>query len=365
MRCWRTRWARRAALAGLAEVFRLLAEERQRLLEEVADAAGADGLALAEGARALVVEAPVEVREQGGPAVGALPLRVDEAGLDPLGQERRLPHAAPGDQRQDVRPVGPGRVEPGEFRLAAQEELGGVVQEAGRRDRLHGPGKGGDDLAQIPDELTEQVGGVGESGGVPGDAPQAIEMGLLAGRRVFGVIHEEVHAVMEREEGLPLRVGEVGEVAELGAEVGVLLQELRLGLEVLGDCPGIGRRARLRAHEMDHCGTAADVAVELRDGEDLALLAEVLLDFHLAIGSGEVLPERGAKAGKSCLGLLELARDARDEEAVAGGRVVDGAHVSTGAKFQGFSRTLAARIPGHRTREAAPDEPDATCGPQD
>ena len=62
------------ALAGLAEFFRLLAEEGQRLLEEVADAAGADGNPLTEGARALVVEAPVKVREQGKPAVGVEPL---------------------------------------------------------------------------------------------------------------------------------------------------------------------------------------------------------------------------------------------------------------------------------------------------
>ena len=78
------RGGRAAALAGLAEVFRLLAEERQGLLEEVADAAGADGFLVGVRPRALVVEAPVEVRQRRGLSVGVLPLLVDEAGLNPL-----------------------------------------------------------------------------------------------------------------------------------------------------------------------------------------------------------------------------------------------------------------------------------------
>src|SRR5262249_2640120 len=109
---------------------------------------------------------------------------------------------------------------------------------------------------------------------------------------------------------------------------------------------------------MDHRGAVADVVVELGDGENRAILAGAFLDLDLAIGAGEVAPESGAEARETCVGVLEVARDARDEDAVAGGRVVDGAHVSTGARSQGFSRTDDARNPGHRTAEPAPDEPD-------
>jgi hypothetical protein len=95
---------------------------------------------------------------------------------------------------------------------------------------------------------------------------------------------------MEREEGFPPGVGDAGEVAKLGVEVGVFLQQVRLGLKVIGDGAGIRGRSRLRTHKMNHRRTAADLVVQLLDEEVLALLAEVFLNFYLAINGGEVVP---------------------------------------------------------------------------
>src|SRR5262245_16013562 len=102
--------------------------------------------------------------------------------------------------------------------------------------------------------MTEQVGGVDKPGGIPGDASKPIKMDLLAGRRIFGGIDEDAHAVMEREEGLPLCVSGAVALAKLREELGEFLQEVQLGMEVLVDLSGLGPRAGLGAYEMDYRG---------------------------------------------------------------------------------------------------------------
>ena len=97
--------------------------------------------------------------------------------------------------------------------------------------------------------------------------------------------------------------------------------------------------------EMDHRGTVADVVVELSDGENLALLAEVFLGFHLAIGGGEVLLGARNESRETCVGLLELVRDARDEDAVARGRVVTALMSAPKQSFRLFLRPMR---PGFR-----------------
>ena len=69
-----------------------------------------------------------------------LPAMLREPALHPIRQQRRLSHAAPGDDAQQVRGslfLVPGVVEEGEFLVAPEEVSGGVAgDEAGGGEAL-------------------------------------------------------------------------------------------------------------------------------------------------------------------------------------------------------------------------------------
>ena len=293
----------------------------QGLLEEVADAAGALGVLVGGGSRALLVEAPVEVGQRRGLAVGVLPLLVDEARLDPLGQEGGLADAAPGDEAEDVGAVGPGAVEQGQLWLAAQEELGRVAQEARGGQALHGFAEGGEDVAQVADQLPEEVRLVLDAlvAGIPERHPEALQVRRLAVVRLLGGVDEQRHTVVQGDEGFPLRVGQAGEVAEVGAQLGMLVEEVGHGFQVGVHGFRVGRGAGQVADQVDDGRAAADVAVELLKGVDGALLAEGLLDLDFAIGPVEAVAQPGTELRECRLLVLGFLRDAGEEHAVVGG----------------------------------------------
>ncbi|WP_295430814.1 hypothetical protein [uncultured Thiodictyon sp.] len=140
-----------------------VAEEGERLLKEGAEVADAGGglVAVAHAhagcAGALVVEAPVEIGIHQRRAVRVPPVAVDEAGLQPLDQQRRLADPAPGDDDQRLGAVGPGLVQPGQIRVATQEVLGLVAEDDAGGGEAGGGGEGRDDGAQVAQELAVEV----------------------------------------------------------------------------------------------------------------------------------------------------------------------------------------------------------------
>jgi hypothetical protein len=130
-------------------------------------------------------------------------------------------------------------------------------------------------------------------------------------------VQEQPHAVVQRLEGLPLRIGQVAEIAECGAQLRVLAEKRGLGLQKIRHRLGVCPVAGFGADQMDHRRTVAHIVTDLAHGVGVvAGLAKDLLPLDLAVGADQLPGQVLAKPRKGRAGVLEFARGAGDEDAV-------------------------------------------------
>ena len=255
------------ALARRVGIF--VAEKLQPLFEKRPDT-GRAGLVFAVRARSLIVKGPVEVEQRIRFARLVLPLLGDEGLLHPLRQQGGLADATPSDDAKDIHRLcsAPGLIQQSQLRLAPEKVLRRMAVEAGRGDFLGDLLRNDAEvIADVPNDLGTTTFGVLQGLGVAASEVEVVE--LISLWEVFGFvaffrIDQHIDATIQRQPGFPLKVSELCAIAEQGARLRVITQEIvrRCVGKKFSDSVGVGPGARIAPNDMDQQIAIGDLLVE-------------------------------------------------------------------------------------------------------
>jgi hypothetical protein len=133
-------------------------------------------------------------------------------------------------------------------------------------------------------------------------------------------IDEDVFAVVQCHEDLPLGVADAGEIAESGEQGGLVLEKVGMRSEVGTNFISRRNSAWIPANEVDDGAARTDEVIKLLNGGGGHLREFLLRDCFLSLCTIEVKSESGAEPGERRAGLLEIVGDGGEKDLVSGGK---------------------------------------------